>query len=146
MTKISETNNEYFFEFVPDARAKNISHFSLKNNLLTKHKNDIKWDQLSSEAPLPHSRRHYFTIKPQTETPDYMLGIVTLKGKDTCNAFLGLEAICLYISKRNVFVYERGQHYKVSRNVKKGDVVGVIVDMERGMVEWIKMIIKNEDR
>lgn len=69
-----------------------------------------------------------------------MFGIVTLKGKDTPNAFLGLETICLYVSKNNAFVYERGRHYKIGGKVKMGDLLVVIVDRDRGLIEWMKKV------
>jgi len=60
--------------------------------------------------------------------PDFMFGLVTLKGKDTANAFLGFETICLYASKNNCHIYERGKHYKINVNVKRNDTVFVIID------------------
>jgi hypothetical protein len=96
--------------------------------MIKKIKNDLKWDQLSSEAPLPKAGRHYFTFIIKTFTPDFMFGIVTLKAKDTLNAFLGYETICLYVNKSNTFIYDRGSHYKLSVGVKLNDVVIVVVD------------------
>lgn len=58
--------------------------------MLNKVKNDLKWDQISSEAPLPKAGRHYFSFCIMNFVPDFMFGIVTLKGKDTTNAFMGL--------------------------------------------------------
>lgn len=109
-------------------KAKNFNNFMFKNNLLKKVKNDLKWDQVSSEAPLPKAGRHYFSFLIKDFMPDFMFGIVTMKGKDTSNAFLGLETICLYASKNNCYIYERGKHYKISVNVKRNDVVFVIID------------------
>jgi len=45
---------------------------------------------------------------------DYMFGIITLKGKGTLNAFLTTEAICLYVSKNSLNIYETGKHFKIS--------------------------------
>ena len=87
---------------------------------------------------MPKAGRHYFSFLIKDFLPDFMFGIVTLKGKDTANAFLGLETICLYASKNNCHIYERGKHFKLSVNIKRGDVVFVIIDREKGMIEWVK--------
>lgn len=67
-----------------------------------------------------------------------MIGVVTSKGKNVVNAFLGLEVVCLYASKNGCWVYERGRHYKVPGIVKKRDTLITIVDKDKGVIEWVK--------
>ncbi len=94
----------------------------------------MKWDQIVSESPLPKTGRHSFSCLIEGSSPDFMFGVCSTKVKGTQNAFMSLDAICIYATKNNCHIYERGKHYKISLTVNKNDLIIVVLDFDKNSI------------